>query len=539
MRFGEIAAEQCDGAILAHSLSVGGERFKKGRVLTARDGEALRTAGIKSVIALVLDPGDETEDVAAARLGDALAGAGVTIGEAATGRVNIHAAHNGLFRVDKDGVDALNRIDPAITFACLRDRVQVREGDMVATIKIIPLAVSGAALAEATMAIARPGLLEVKPFAPRRVGLVATKLASLKPSVMDKTRDLLQVRLDQSGSEVIGETRVAHDPAAVADALLALKSRCDMLIVFGASAVADAQDVIPAAILRAGGTVEAVGMPVDPGNLLVLGELGGVPVIGAPGCARSPKENGFDWVLARILAGEAVTGEDITGMGVGGLLMEIPTRPQPRSGHGKTDRPIRIETILMAAGRARRMGEGGPHKLLAEFDGIPLVRRAAMAALEMEATPVSVVTGHRRAEIYEALAGLDCSEVFNPDFADGMASSLQAGIRALKDRTDGALVLLADMPAIKPEHLRLMAEAFREGGGRAVVRAVTGGKRGNPVILPRAAFPAILTLEGDVGARQIVESGAYPIIDVDIGEAAARDVDTPEAVRAAGGVLKA
>ncbi len=103
-----------------------------------------------------------------------------------------------------------------------------------------------------------------------------------------------------------------------------------MVIVFGASALCDFDDVIPAAIRAAGGEVLRAGMPVDPGNLLVLGRLGETPVIGAPGCARSPKENGFDWVLDRLIAGLDVTSDDIAGMGVGGLLMEIPTRPQPR-----------------------------------------------------------------------------------------------------------------------------------------------------------------------------------------------------------------
>ena len=87
----------------------------------------------------------------------------------------------------------------------------------------------------------------------------------------------------------------------------------------------------------AGGRVDHLGMPVDPGNLLLLGQLGDLPVIGAPGCARSPKENGFDWVLHRLLAGLAVTRSDVTALGVGGLLMEIVSRPQPRSGGDPAD----------------------------------------------------------------------------------------------------------------------------------------------------------------------------------------------------------
>src|SRR3979490_3496398 len=105
-------------------------------------------------------------------------------------------------------------------------------------------------------------------------------------------------------------------------------------------------------------------MPVDPGNLLLVAAARGRPVLGAPGCARSPKENGFDWILMRLLAGLPVTRRDITGMGVGGLLMEIVTRPQPRAEPAAAERR-RIAALVLAAGRSTRMG--GPNKLLAEI----------------------------------------------------------------------------------------------------------------------------------------------------------------------------
>ena len=126
-------------------------------------------------------------------------------------------------------------------------------------------------------------------------------------------------------------------------------------------------------------------------------------MLGAPGCARSPKENGFDWILMRLLAGLPVTRADITGLGVGGLLMEIVTRPQPRAVPvPETGR--RIAGLVLAAGRSTRMG--GPNKLLAEIDGKPLVRIAAEQALASRASPVIVVTGHQRERVERALAGL-------------------------------------------------------------------------------------------------------------------------------------
>ena len=134
--------------------------------------------------------------------------------------------------------------------------------------------------------------------------LAATTLPGLKPSVMDKTRRVLEERLRPAGASLLQEIRTPHEVAPLADALRKLSGEgAELLIAFGASAITDKADVIPAAIEAAGGRVRHFGMPVDPGNLLLLGELDGRPVLGAPGCARSPAENGFDWVLNRLLAG--------------------------------------------------------------------------------------------------------------------------------------------------------------------------------------------------------------------------------------------
>src|SRR5262249_22248058 len=224
------------------------------------------------------------------------------------------------------------------------------------------------------------------------------------------------------------ERRVPHDADALAAALREmLATGAELVLVFGASAIADRRDVIPAAVEAVGGRIEHFGMPVDPGNLMLVADLNGRPVLGAPGCARSPKENGFDWILARLLARLPVTREDITGMGVGGLLMEIVTRPQPR----ETPQPDgrRIAAVVLAAGRSTRMG--GPNKLLAEIRGRPLVRITVETALASRADPVIVVTGHERDRVEQALAGLDVRLVHNPDYADGLSTSLKAGIAAV------------------------------------------------------------------------------------------------------------
>ncbi|TCM58954.1 molybdopterin molybdochelatase /molybdenum cofactor cytidylyltransferase [Rhizobium sp. PP-F2F-G48] len=564
MRFGPVPLAEAEGSVLAHAVALPDRRLAKGRSLGAADIEALSAIGMGEIVVARLDAEDIGEDEAATLIATRIAPDHMTLSPASTGRLNLHAAVDGLFVATRARVDGFNRVDPAMTLACLADHVAVRAGDMVATIKIIPLAVNRRRAEEAAAILGEAPAFAVKPFLAHAVSLIATTLPSLKPQVMDKTRRVLDDRLRRSGSCLIRESRVAHREDAVADAIrraidepgtepgakpgAELGKRPKLVIVFGASAVTDADDVIPAAIRLAGGTVDHVGMPVDPGNLLVLGTIGDVRIIGAPGCARSPKENGFDWVLDRLIAGETVGATEITGMGVGGLLAEIPTRPRPRArskvdGSEETARPrLIVRSVVLAAGQASRMGAAGHHKLLAEFDGVPLVRRTTEIALAASAAPVTVVTGHREADIRDALSGLDLVFAQNDDFASGMASSLITGLDSIGAEADGMLVLLADMPGVTADDLRRLISAFEahgsEDGGEAVVRAVYGGKRGNPVILPRALFPALRRLEGDVGARHVIENGNLPVVDVDIGPAAHLDLDTPDAIAAAGGVLR-
>ncbi|WP_279359480.1 molybdopterin-binding protein [Methylobacterium indicum] len=342
MRFGPVPIGEAAGLIAAHSVRAGDAVVKKGRAIGAEDAARLAASGIAEVVAVTLEPGDVGEDEAAQRLAAAVAGPGVGVEPPFTGRANLHAAQAGLLCLDEAAIGAVNRIDEAVTLATLMPFKPVVPGEMVATVKIIPYAVPGTVLDRA-LAVAVPAI-RVAPYRLTRVAAISTLLPGLKASVVDKTLRTLDARLSPAGARIVGEARVAHDPAAVAQALRDAIERdgAELAVVFGASAIADRRDVIPAGIEAAGGVVDHLGMPVDPGNLLLLGRLGPgtatpVPVIGAPGCARSPKENGFDWVLQRLLAELPVTRDDIVGFGVGGLLMEIVSRPQPRDGGESAD----------------------------------------------------------------------------------------------------------------------------------------------------------------------------------------------------------
>ncbi|MFC7396590.1 molybdopterin-binding protein [Chelatococcus sp. GCM10030263] len=334
MRFGPTAVAEAEGAVAAHSVRLASRTIKKGKRLTAEDIAALHDAGVATVIAAKLEPEDVSEDEAAHRLALAVAGEGVRVEDPFTGRSNLYATEPGVLLVERQAIDAVNGVDEAVTLATLPAYKPVVVGEMVATAKIIPYAVSGSVLARVeSMAAAAAPLVSVAPYRLRRIGVISTRLPGLKESVVDKTLRVLGERLAPAGATIAFDRRVDHHAEALAAEVVASRSEpIDLLIIFGASAVADRRDVVPAAIEAAGGVVSHLGMPVDPGNLLLIGDLGSVPVVGAPGCARSPKENGFDWVLHRLLAGLTVTRGDIASLGVGGLLMEIVSRPQPRAG---------------------------------------------------------------------------------------------------------------------------------------------------------------------------------------------------------------
>ncbi len=534
MKFGPVAPKKAIGAILAHSVDTDTGKLKKGRILDVGDIAALEQSGVKTIIAARLSGNDIAEDAAAEQIARSLAlSSTVTLDQPFTGRVNLYAAQSGVLMVDRKAVDAINLADPGITLATLANHTAVEEGRMVATVKIIPFSLPRSTIQRVVSHAHEVAAIEVAPYMLKKTGLVATTLPSLKPSILDKTRQILKHRLAASANSILHEERVVHDATAIAEAIGKLKKDCDLIIIFGASATSDIDDVIPTGLRLAGGVVEHFGMPVDPGNLLMLGHLDKVSVIGAPGCARSASENGFDWVLQRILAGVTVTNRDISEMGVGGLLKEIHSRPQPRQEPQKSNGNMRA--VILAGGQSQRMGRA--NKLLARFDGISLVRKVAKATLNSRAAGVTVVTGHQAASIEAALEGLDVEFVHNSAFASGLASSLISGIASLPADCDGALILLADMPQITTAMTDRMIEAHDEAADGAIIHATSQGKRGNPVLWPARYFDQLKELSGDVGARHLIAQNAEKVIEVELGEAAAADVDTLPMLHALGGKL--
>lgn len=526
MKFGVTPVLQAAGGLLAHQARAGALVFKKGHVLSDEDCTALAAAGVVALTIARLEPGDMSEDEAARRLGAAACGPGLRADAAFTGRVNLFAVQSGLFQPERAAVDAFNALDPGMTLATLGAFAKVEAGEMVATVKIIPFALPEEVVAQGAAALGAAQLV-VKPFVPKRVALLLMSLPGLKDSVLRKTEAVTRARIEALGGSLARVQRLEHSREALDAALASLHpADFDLLIVFGAAAIADRRDIIPAALEAAGGRIEHLGMPVDPGNLLLLAEWLGKPVIGAPGCARSERENGFDWVLERLFADLPVSARDIMGMGVGGLLMEIVSRPQPRAGEAEPALGQEVAALVLAAGRSTRFGRD--NKLLAVLDGQPLVRTVVESARAAGLTPLAV-TGHEAEAVSAQLGGAQV--VHNPDYAEGMASSLKAGVAALPEAVGAVLVLLGDMPRVKPETLRhLVAAGAANPGAQAIVPAYAG-RRGNPVLIKRALFPSVMKLHGDAGARKLLEAAgdAVQVLEVDDPGVLA-DFDTPEAL---------
>ncbi|MFD2204653.1 NTP transferase domain-containing protein [Kiloniella antarctica] len=530
MIYEEIATGQAEGTYLAHSLKSRSGRLGKGHKITVQDINDLLAENIKQVTSIRMEEGDVHEDQAAAQLGNVISGHGVAPSKAFTGRCNIHSTIHGLLSVIPREIDALNSVDEAITLATLAPYSVVYPGQLVATVKIIPLAASAQTLAVAQ----QKSRLCAHPFVPHKIGLILTQLPQTKDSVLEKTLNVVNQRLKNCGNKVHTTLKVRHKDLAIANAIKTLKTENhDLVLIFGASAIVDRQDALPSGLVLAGGAITHFGMPVDPGNLLLLGEHSGTAVIGLPGCARSPKLNGFDWVLQRVLAKIPVTKKDITAMGCGGLLSEITTRPQPREKMTSEHIPQRpkITALLLAAGQSRRMGT--KNKLLQDWNGKPLVKWVADSLGHSSVNQTIVVTGHEADQVRDCLSELDLEFVHNPDFEDGLSTSLIKGLMAVPADSDAVLICLGDMPSITNKQLNTLINAYDPDNAAAICIPTFEGKRGNPVLWNRDFIPEMMTIKGDSGARHLLGIYAGDVYEVPMSNTAIlSDIDTPEALQA-------
>ena len=535
MKFGDVALKDAENAILAHSMRLADGLLPKGRVLDKDDIAQLAVAGISSVVAARLEDGDLNENEAALTIAKALQNKNLVASGGNTGRANLRAETAGVALIDAETVHRLNAVDEAVTVSTLRPYDTVSKGHVAATVKIITFGVSGDTVGRC-VAIAKENdpPVRVSPFGTPKIGFVQTLVPGLKKSLVSKASSATAARLSAMGLDIADERHCEHKEAAVAENLSALAAAgCDIVLVLGASAIVDRRDTVPAAVVAAGGEIDHLGLPVDPGNLLLFAKLGDTRVLGIPSSARSPRLHGFDWVLQRLVAGVDVTPEDLTRMGVGGMLKEMPGRPVSRDQEELDDLTDEVGPaiggILLAAGQSRRMGSA--NKMLVDVDGVPMVVHAARAMLNSNVSPVIVVLGHESEQVENALKEMDLRFVRNPDYTDGLSTSLRAGLSALPAICDGAVVTLGDMPGVRAGDLNILIDEFDPGAGQSIIVPTHAGKRGNPVLWARRYFEEISSVSGDVGARHLIGANADQVHEVStVNPGVLIDLDTPEAV---------
>lgn len=539
MRFGRIPVLQAEGAILGHRVIAGDRVLKKGHRLDLNDLEMLAASGVRDIMAGQLEPDDVLEDVAAQRIADSLVGGHTKTTEAFTGRSNLYATEHGVLILDRQTIDEINSLHESVTLATLAPFHVVRPRQLIATVKVIPLAAPEAIVREATALVARiDAKISVAPFRRKSLALVSTRLPDTKLSVLQKAENIIEERLTGMDASLDRVTVCDHHERQVAAEILgAAEAGADIVLIFGASATIDRSDSVPQGIIDAGGSIVHFGMPVDPGNLMVIGNLEyqsrKIPVIGLPSCARSPKLNGVDWILQRLIADLQITSSDVMQMGVGGLLKEMAGRPSPRearnAGDGMQSIP-HIAAIVLAAGQSQRMGR--ENKLLALIDGRPMISHAVQAALDSQASETIVITGHERVEVEEALSGADLTFVHNPEFEQGLSTSLKAGLAEVSEEADGIIILLGDMPDVTSRHVDKIIASYNATEAREICVPMMHAKRGNPVLFGSRFFSEIMDLSGDVGARHLIGENSDVVVEVDLDDPAIlTDLDTQEALK--------
>jgi molybdenum cofactor cytidylyltransferase len=332
MKFGAVPTSEAEGAVLAHKLydSAGKLLLNKGRILTANDIDLLHESGHESIIVADLEENDLHENIAARRVGEAIAGDGIEVKAPGVGRANLMATVRGPLRVNVPALERLNNIYNGITIATLREHTLVNPHELLTLVKIIPFAVPEARVIDIERVAAENGsILSIRPLQKRNVVLIISGPESAKEKLITGFHQPVKNRIEHLGSELLEPIYVPHNAAAIAN-IIRENAHYDLILVASVSAIIDSEDIVPTSLALAGGSMTHFGVPVDPGTLLMLGYIGDVPVVGAPGCIKSPKTNVIDYVLPRLLAGERLTHADMVSMGHGGLLNDILERPMPR-----------------------------------------------------------------------------------------------------------------------------------------------------------------------------------------------------------------
>ncbi len=531
MKIQSLGPQDSIGAVLAQTYNLPGKIISKGTFVTNEIVAYFKTGNVKTILCAVPEEGDIHEDEAAEAISSAIDKNHIYADKASTGRVNFKSQSLCLVRYDRDFIKEVNLVDESIAFSIVEHNQLLAEGDLIATLKIIPFFMKKKYVDRVIKILAKDEFFKIHSLKKKEVILIQTCFEWQKKSIFTATSNVTKARLEALGCSLNKEKLISHDYDTLRFAIRSsVKNGPEVLLISGASAITDRSDYIPKAILSEGGEIIQYGLAVDPGNLLLIGKVDNTTIIGLPGCARSPKLNGFDWVLQLLMADIPINREELADMGAGGLLMEIASRPLPRAlARSVSKREKKVMGVILAAGNSTRMGKD--NKLLKNVGGAPLIRNTAVEMLKSDLDTCSIVLGYQSDKVAAVIKDLDIRLILNPMWEEGQASSLRAAINTLDETYSDLLIMLGDLPGIKSSHINSIIEEHLLIDNRKSKITIPSfkGQKGNPVIWGRSFFHDLSNLEGDVGGRTLFSEhpAAINILEMD-DPWVVKDADTPE-----------
>jgi len=531
MKIQSIGPLKSIGLVLAQTYNLPDKTIPKGSVITNEIVAYLKTRNVEAILCAVPEEGDIHEDEAAEAISNAIDKSHLYAESASTGRVNFKSRALCLVRYERDLIRGVNLVDESIAFSIVEHNQLIAKNDLIATLKIIPFFTKKKYVDQVIKILAKDALFKIHSLKKKEVALIQTCFEWQKKSIFTATSNVTRGRLEALGSPLKKETLIPHDHKSLCSEIeSSIDSGAQVLLISGASAITDRSDYIPKAILSVGGEIIQFGLAVDPGNLLLIGQKGSTTIIGMPGCARSPKLNGFDWVLQLLMANIPINKEELADMGAGGLLMEIASRPLPRAlAKSIKKREKKIMGIILAAGNSTRMGKD--NKLLRNIGDASLVRNTAVEMLKSDLDSCSIVLGYQSDKVAEVIKDLNINLILNPLWEEGQASSLKAALNTLDATYSDLLIMLGDLPGVTSKHINKIIEEHLLTNNRKSKITIPSfnGKKGNPVIWGRSFFPDLSNLKGDVGGRALFSQHPAAINLLDMEDpAVVTDTDTPE-----------
>ena len=500
MYFGDINVKDSLDCILAHTIVINKKKFSKGTIITEIDKNYFINNKIRTIVCAKLDKNDFHEDKAANIIAETFHNNSIATEKAYTGRANILANKSGLLVIDEEKIRKFNKISDDITIATLNNNSTVKKGEMIATIKIISFAVKDSFIKKIKNTIYKKAI-SINPYIHKKCALILTHHKNKNEKLNSISERRVNERLKNLNCSLDITSYCEHDTKEISKKInIILKKKIDLIMILGSSAIVDIKDKIPEAINFSKGKIIRFGMPVDPGNLLLLGKIKNTHVIGLPGCARSPSLNGFDWVLEKVISGTNITKLNISNMGVGGLLKTLNIRAKSE----KESKSYNITNIILAAGQSKRMRE--MNKLLIKIDNQTMIEKIVDISLKSTANNTIVVLGYENGVLQKLLENKKITTIVNKEYLKGQSSSLQLGISALPEDCDAALIMLGDMPNINSRLINQLIENYNPNDNKSIIIPTYKNKKGNPVLIDREFFPDILSIKGDKGAKDIIKA---------------------------------